>query len=307
MSEHPAAEVRTMRPCRYGLIGSGIAASLSPPLHEAEGAHHGLDLSYDLIDVEDPGTPADLGRLLGDAESSGFAGLNITHPFKQEVIPHLDRLSPQAADIGAVNTVVFDGGRRIGHNTDALGFAESFRQGLPGAPTRHVVQLGAGGAGAACAYAQLSAGTGRLTVADPDAARRTELVRAFAARFGADRITGISPDDLGEALASADGVVNASPVGMRAHPGTPMPVDLLRPGLWLVDIVYMPLDTPLLQAARSRGLRTIGGAGMCVFQAAAAFELITGLPPDTGRMLGHLRSLLAQRHGRIEGDRRCPA
>ncbi|MFI0357413.1 shikimate dehydrogenase [Actinomadura sp. 9N407] len=293
MSEHPITEVRAMRPCRYGLIGSGIGTSLSPALHEAEGGRHGLDLSYALIDIERPGTPADLGRLLSDAERVGFAGLNITHPFKQQVISHLDRLSPQAEAIGAVNTVVLEGGRRIGYNTDAMGFAESFRQGLPGAPTGHVVQLGAGGAGAACAYAQLSAGVGRLTVADPDPARRTELVRSFTARFGADRIIGIAPEDLGEALASADGVVNASPIGMRAHPGSPMPVELLRPGLWLVDIVYMPLNTPLLQAARSRGLRAIGGASMCVFQAAESFELITGRTPDTGRMLGHLKNLLA--------------
>ncbi|GAA2613409.1 shikimate dehydrogenase [Actinomadura fulvescens] len=278
--------------------------SLSPSLHEVEGAHHGLDLAYDLIDVDHPGTPADLGRLLGDAEAAGYAGLNITHPFKREVISHLDRLSPQAADIGAVNTVVFDGGRRVGHNTDAVGFAESFRAGLPGAPTRHVVQLGAGGAGSACAYALLSNGTGRLTLADPDAARRAELTEAFAARFGADRITGVAPDDLGEALASADGVVNASPVGMHSHPGTPMPVDLLFPGLWLVDIVYMPLDTPLLRAARSRGVRAIGGAAMCVFQAAAGFELITGRTPDTGRMLEHLRRLLAKRSGHPTTPRR---
>ncbi|MEW2357126.1 shikimate dehydrogenase [Spirillospora sp. NPDC029432] len=284
-----------MRPFRYGLIGSGIATSLSPPLHEAEGPHHGLDVSYALIDTARPGVPDDLGRLLDEAEAAGFAGVNITHPFKQRVIAELDRLSPQAADIGAVNTVVFTGGRRIGHNTDAAGFAESFRHGLPGAASGHVVQLGAGGAGAACAYAQLSGGTRRLTVADPDPVRRAGLVETFAARFGAGRIAGAAPEDLDGALASADGVVNASPVGMDAHPGTPLPPELLRPGQWLVDIVYMPLETPLLAAARARGLRAIGGAGMCVFQAAESFALITGRTPDTGRMLGRLERLLARR------------
>ncbi|WP_285696338.1 shikimate dehydrogenase [Actinomadura sp. NBRC 104412] len=289
-------------PCRYGLIGSGIGASLSPALHEGEGPHHGLDLTYELIDVQDPDTPDDLDRLLREAEEAGFAGLNVTHPFKQRVIPRLDGLSRQAEDIGAVNTIVFSGGRRVGHNTDAAGFAESFARELPGAATGHVVQLGAGGAGAACAHAQLTAGTGRLTIADPDPARRAALVGRLTARFGAGRIAGIPPSGLETALASADGVVNASPVGMRSHPGTPMPVDLLRPGLWLVDIVYMPLTTRLLQAARSRGVRAIGGAGMCVFQAAASFELITGRVPDTGRMLRHLRALLAERRSRP-----CPA
>lgn len=280
---------------RYGLIGAGIGTSLSPALHEREGAYHGLDLAYELIDVQDPGTPDDLDRLVREAEEAGFAGLNITHPFKQQVIPKLDGLSRQAADIGAVNTVVFAGGRRTGHNTDATGFAESFRRELPGAGTGHVVQLGAGGAGAACAYAQLCAGVRRLTVVDPDVARRTGLVGDFAAKFGAGRIAGAAPEALGEVLASADGVVNASPVGMRSHPGLPLPADLLDPRLWLVDIVYMPLNTPLLRAARSRGLRAAGGAAMCVYQAAESFELITGRSPDTGRMLGHLRSLLEER------------
>ncbi|GAA2409218.1 shikimate dehydrogenase [Actinomadura vinacea] len=284
-----------MRPCRYGLIGAGIGASLSPALHEAEGAHHGLDLSYELIDVERPGTPAGLGRLLREAAAAGFAGVNVTHPFKQQVIAELDRLSPQAAAVGAVNTVVFDGGRGTGHNTDVFGFAESFRRGLPEAATGHVVQLGAGGAGAACAYAQLTSGTERLTVADPDPRRRDDLVRTFARSFGPGRIGGVARDGLEEALRSADGVVNASPVGMRAHPGTPLPVELLHPRLWLVDVVYMPLNTPLLEAARARGLRALGGAAMCLYQAAEAFELFTGRTPDTGRMYRHLRRLLDER------------
>lgn len=286
-----------MQPCRYGLIGAGIRASLSPALHEAEGRHHGLDLAYALIDVDQPGTPADLARLLSDAEAAGLAGLNITHPFKQRVIGLLDQLSPQAGDIGAVNTVVFRDGKRLGYNTDAFGFAEAFRLGLPDAATDHVVQLGAGGAGAACAYAQLSAGVGQLTIVDPEIGRRAALVEAFAARFGDDRVIAATPDDLPAAIASADGVVNASPIGMRAHPGVPLPVELLRPGLWVMDVIYMPIETQLLRTARAKGLRAIGGTGMCVFQAAGAFELITGQTPDTGRMLSHLDRLLTQRMG----------
>ena len=281
-----------MTQCRYGLIGSDIATSLSPALHEAEGRAQGLDLTYTLIDTDGPGAPAGLSRLLTQAETQGYAGLNITHPFKQAVVPLLDELSPQARSIGAVNTVVFRDGRRLGFNTDAYGFTESFRRELPGAATGRVVQLGAGGAGAACAFAQLEAGVEHLTVVDPDADRRGLLAETLSVRFDIDRIAVAAPAELPALLAGADGLVNASPIGMRAKPGTPLPVDLLHPGLWIVDIIYMPVETPLLRAARGSGLRAIGGTSMCVFQAAAAFELFTGRAPDTGRMLEHLHRLL---------------
>ncbi|MBW6436076.1 shikimate dehydrogenase [Actinoplanes hulinensis] len=270
-----------MAASRCGLIGAGIGTSLSPALHEAEGRHHHLGLTYTLFDT---GETADLERLLDEADRAGFAGLNITHPFKQQVIKHLDDLSPQARDIGAVNTVVFRDGRRQGHNTDAYGFAQSFRSQLPGVTTRHVVQLGAGGAGAACAHALRELGAERLTIVDPDGARGAEL----AGRIGARHEKTATP----ELLADADGLVNASPIGMHHHPGTPLPAESLHRGLWVADIVYMPLETELLRAARARGLRTIGGTAMCAYQAAAAFELFTGRTPDIARMLLHLSQIL---------------
>jgi shikimate dehydrogenase len=269
------------------LIGAGIETSLSPALHEAEGRAHGLDLTYTLFDAE-----SGLGPLLDRAEAAGFAGVNITHPFKQQVVGLLDDLSPQARDIGAVNTVVFAGGRRVGHNTDAFGFAEAFRRGLPGAAVDRVVQLGAGGGGAACAFAQLGAGVRHLTVVDPDADRRGLLAEALSTRFELERIAVAPPAELPAALAAADGLVNASPVGMRANPGPPLPAGLLHPRMWVVDIVYMPVETRLLRSARAHGLRALGGAAMCVFQAAAAFQLFTGRTPDTARMLTHLTLLL---------------
>ncbi|MFF5291463.1 shikimate dehydrogenase [Paractinoplanes globisporus] len=280
-----------MPTCRCGLIGAGIGTSFSPPLHEAEGRHQGLDLSYVLFDVDGP---AQLTRAVDEAERAGFAGLNITHPFKREVIELLDDLSPQARDIGAVNTITFRDGRRQGFNTDAYGFTASFRASLPDVSTGRVVQLGAGGAGAACAYAQLGTGVGHLTVVDPDPGQRTGLAAALATQFAGDRFRVVPPEELKAAIADADGLVNASPIGMHTHPGLPLPAELLHGGLWVADIVYMPPDTALLRAARAAGLRTVGGAGMCTFQAAAAFELFTGRAPDTARMLRHLDVLLAE-------------
>ncbi|WP_250005189.1 shikimate dehydrogenase [Actinoplanes sp. M2I2] len=274
---------------RCGLIGAGIGTSLSPALHEAEARGHGLDLTYELFEAE---TPAALGALLSRAQESGYAGLNITHPFKQQVIGFLDHLSPQAGAIGAVNTVVFRDGQRVGHNTDAYGFTEAYR----GLVRGRVVQTGAGGAGAACAYAQLTMGVEHLTVVDPDAGRREQL----AARYDDPRLSVAAPRDLPAAIADAGGLVNASPAGMRAHPGLPLPTELLHRGLWVADIVYMPVETPLLRAARDAGLRAVGGTAMCAYQAAAAFELFTGRTPDTARMLRHLDAVLLEDGARHE-------
>jgi shikimate dehydrogenase len=284
-----------MAACRCGLIGAGIGTSLSPALHEAEGRSQGINLSYELFDVDRPGTPAALDRMLDRAERDGFAGLNITHPFKQQVIGLLDHLSPQARAIGAVNTVVFRDGGRHGYNTDAYGFTEAFRANLPDVATGRVVQLGAGGAGAACAFAQLSAGVRQLTVVDPDAGRRAQLAASLTTHFAGTRITVAAPPELPAAMADADGLVNASPVGMHADPRLPLPAELLHRGLWVFDIVYMPVETALLRAARAAGLRTLGGTAMCAYQAAAAFELLTGRTPDTARMLRDLDRLLAER------------
>lgn len=274
-----------MKSYLIGLVGSGIEPSLSPALHEAEAAHLGLHYVYRLLDTDVLGD--DMGELLRMVRRLGYDGLNITHPCKQTVIEHLDDLSGDARKLGAVNTVVFEAGRAIGHNTDWTGFAAAFAQGLPDAPTHRIVQLGAGGAGAAVAYALLSLGVGRLTIVDAEPQRAEEL----AQRLGDQRAHLATAGQLSDVLAKADGLVNASPVGMAQHPGIPLSGDLLRRQLWVADIVYRPLETELLRQARAVGCRTLDGGGMAVLQAAHALELFTGCTPDTGRMLAHLKEL----------------
>jgi shikimate dehydrogenase len=275
-----------------GLIGAGIRASLSPVLHEREAGELGLRYAYQLIDLDQLGLHAsDTGALVEAARREGFTGLNITHPCKQVVVEHLDELSPQASALGAVNTVVFDGEGAIGHNTDWPGFEESFRRGLPGVMTDDVVLLGAGGAGAAVAHAALSLGTDRLTVVDAETERAQALAGALVRRFGDGRSTWADLQALPRRLAGADGLIHATPTGMAQHPGAAVPVRLLHPDLWVADLVYRPLDTELLRAARERGCRTLDGGGMAVFQAADAFELFTGLKPDRERMLRHFAAL----------------
>ena len=268
-----------------GLVGSGIGPSASPALHEREADELGLRYLYRRLDLDVLRRP--VADVLAAARLAGFDGLNVTHPAKQEVVPHLDELSPEAAALGAVNTVVFDGGRAIGHNTDATGFARSLTRGLPDVRMDDVVLLGAGGAGAAVAHALLSLGTGRLTIHDVDGGRSAKLVDALRRRFGAGRA---ETGDL-DAVHRADGLVHATPTGMAAHPGSPIPAELLRPGLWVADIVYRPLETALLAGARARGCRVLHGGGMVVLQAAESFRLFTGVEPDPARMLRHFDAL----------------
>jgi shikimate dehydrogenase len=230
-----------------------------------------------------------LPDLLVAAERMGFSGLNITHPCKQAVVPLLDDISPEASALGAVNTVLLRGGKRIGHNTDWWGFAENFRRGLPDVPLRHVVQFGAGGAGAAVARAALTLGVQGLAIFDVDCERTNALVARLGLEVGDTRV--VAGTDIAAEVAIADGVINATPVGMAKYPGLPLPSELLRPDLWVAEIVYFPLETALLRAARSVGCRTLDGGGMAVFQAVEAFRLFTGLQADADRMLRHFAQM----------------
>lgn len=277
-----------------GLIGSGIQRSLTPAMHEEEARHHGLRLHYQLIDLDRAGPRgAELPALVASARTMGFAGLNITYPCKQAVIPLLDDLSEEARAMGAVNTVVNQGGRLVGHNTDGSGWSWGFRRALPNADLERVVLLGAGGAGSAIAHAVLRLGAAELRLVDSDGARAAELAQRLDDLYGAGRVTALA--DAGAALADATGLIHATPTGMDKLPGLPLPESLLRPELWVAEIVYFPLETQLLKAARARGCATVDGGTMAVGQAIGAFELFTGIKPDADRMEAHLRRLLAQR------------
>jgi quinate/shikimate dehydrogenase (NAD+) len=279
-----------------GLIGAGIGTSLSPALHEHEAGCLGLDYAYRVLDIDELGVePREIGALLERAREQGFDGLNVTHPCKQLVLEHLDALTEEAAALGAVNTVVLRDGRALGDNTDGTGFAESFRRGLPGAQLDRALLIGAGGAGAAVAHALLGLGCVTLEVLDTDRERAEGLVEALRARFGPERARVAEPlrdPRAGSgALAGFDGVVNATPTGMVGHGGTPVPKQLLRPDLWVADVVYRPLETELLRDARAAGCRTLDGGGMVVLQAAGSFERFTGRTADRDRMLRHFATL----------------
>ncbi len=276
-----------------GLIGAGIQKSLTPAMQEEEARAQGLRLHYQLIDLDVTGSDArQLPTLLAAARTMGFAGLNITFPCKQAVIPLLDELSDEARAMGAVNTVVFRDGRLTGHNTDGSGWAWGFRRTLPDADLACVVLLGAGGAGSAIAHAVLRLGAKRLRIVDSDAARAQGLADALNALYG-PRAEGHT--DIANALQGATGLIHATPTGMAKLPGLPLPADLLRPALWVSEVVYFPLETELLAAARARGCRVIDGGTMAVGQAVGAFEHFAGLKADPERMERHFRRLIDER------------
>lgn len=268
---------------KSGLIGRSIQASRSPWLHEEEARAQGRDLRYALVDFDALALPdSALGAQLVRLREEGYHGFNVTYPFKQAVMPLLDDLAESARIVGAVNTVAIRDGRLTGHNTDMIGFRESLRSGLPAARLDHVLQVGAGGAGAAVANALLSLGVRHLRLADVDLARAGDLAQRLREPFPHAVIEAAAPAQSG--IEAVDGIVNATPIGMTSKPGTPIETAALRAEQWVADIVYFPRETQLLREARAAGCAVLDGTGMVIRQAAEAFEIITGHRADVTRM-----------------------
>jgi shikimate dehydrogenase len=273
-----------------GLIGSGIRRSLAPVIQEGEAEHHGLHLHYQIIDTAEAASPDVLSNLLDAAKVMGFAGLNITFPFKQAVLPLLDEVDPQARAMNAVNCVTIQNGRTKGYNTDGAGWAWGFQRMMPRADLSRVVLLGCGGAGSAVAYAALGLGVQKLVLVDSDISRSVELRHHLSKHFGAQRIEVVS--DIASAMRKASGLIHATPMGMHKLPGMALPAELLQPAMWVSDLVYVPMQTELLKAAQAKGCATLDGGHMNVGQGFLNFKLFTGLEPDVARMDAHFRQLV---------------
>jgi len=276
-----------------GLIGSGIRESLTPAMHEREGEFHDMRYVYKRIDFSELDVDSSsLPELLTAAERMSFTGLNITHPCKQEIIQYLDDISDEAASIGAVNTVVLTAKGRVGYNTDGAAFLKSFQLELGQQPTDHIVLFGAGGAGTAIAHVMAGRLAKRLTVFDIRRERARKLVDVLRRKY-----PGLSVevgDDKRAAVSVANGVINATPIGMASEPGMVLSPKLLRPTMWVADAIYFPIETELLRIAKTIECPTMNGGRMAVFQAADAFHLFTGVRPDSDRMLQHFDSLVRE-------------
>lgn len=278
-----------------GLIGQGVLPSLTPALHEREADHHGIRYLYRPLDLDLMSYgPAQVGNLVRAAAEFGYTAFNVTHPCKQLVMDSLDEASEDTQRLGAANTVLVRDGKLIGHNTDFSGFSSALATGLPGVAVDRVVQLGAGGAGSAVSYALLAAGVSSLSIADLDVARAEERATVLSGLFPNASVAAFDRGDIAAALADANGFVHATPVGMHSHPGMPIDATLLRPDLWVADVVYRPLETELVRTARNLGCQVLDGGYMAVGQAADAFSLITGISPDRERMRRHFLELIAE-------------
>jgi shikimate dehydrogenase len=278
-----------------GLIGDGVLPSLSPPLHEQEADQQGLRYLYRPLDLEVMGRrPEEVGAILREAAALGYSAFNITHPCKQLVMSDLDEVAPDAARVEAVNTVLVEDGRLVGHNTDVSGFSAALATGLPDADLGHVVQLGAGGAGSAVAHAVLTAGAARLDLVDVDTRRARDLAARLGEHFPGARVAAVGREVVPALLGRATGLVQCTPIGMHHHPGTPVDPRLLRSDIWVADIIYRPVETELVHAARALGCDVLDGGHMAVGQAVDAFRLITGVEPDRVRMRAHFLELVAQ-------------
>ncbi len=272
-----------------GLIGAPIAHSAAPAMHEAAGAATGIRVHYQLIEV--PGADAALLRsLLEGVRRMGFAGVNVTFPYKEAVLPLLDAIAPEAAPIGAVNTVVAKNGKLTGYNTDTTGFARAITEDIAVPAAGPVALVGAGGVGRAAGFALSRLGVPDLRILDRDPDKAEGLARDLG--HGARAMT-----DLATALAGAAGVVNATPVGMLPDRNTPIPVALLRADLWVADVVYYPLMTPLLVAAQAVGARIVTGRALTIHQAADAFALFTGERPPVAPLGAAFDAVIAARAG----------
>lgn len=288
----PSAGRYRAGPYRVGLLGHGIGPSLSPALHEREAAHLGLDYSYvtvDLIDQPSVELEAELDRL----EAAGFAATNVTHPFKRQVLEHVDRLSDAVEEIGSANLVLLGPGGRTAHNTDSTAFRSSLEEFLADRPRRQALQVGAGGAGLATAHSLVAMGFEEVVVHDVVEEAAAALVERFAGRHPAVRFV-TTGGDLGPWLPLVDGVVHVTPTGMAQHPGVAFAPEELSPSAWVSEVVYRPLETELVRRARAHGLATLDGGLMAVGQAVDSIRLITGLEPDRDRMVAHLHELVGR-------------
>ncbi|MGY3485817.1 shikimate dehydrogenase [Bradyrhizobium sp. USDA 4011] len=272
-----------------GLIGYPIAHSAAPAMHEQAAAVLGVRCHYQLVEVKGAGRD-DLRAMLEGVRRLGFAGVNVTFPYKEAVVDLLDDLAPDARAIGAVNTIVASGARLVGHNTDATGFARAIEPLLAGAPRGPIALIGAGGVGKAIAFAIAGLGVTGIRIFDADAAKAAQLAAQLRDRYA------VHATSVAAAADGAVGLVNATPVGMLPSRDTPVPDALLRSSMWVADAVYTPLWTPLLTAAKARGASVLTGRDLAINASADAFKLFTGLTPPHAAMANAFDAVMAARY-----------
>ena len=272
-----------------GLIGDNIGASRAPLLHRLAGAQHGIDVAYDRLVPREMGKPFD--ALFDHVAQAGYRGINVTYPYKEKAALRVRITDPLVQAMGAVNTVLFGKDQPEGFNTDYSGFLSAYRAARGDLAPGVVLLIGAGGVGRSLAFALAGLGAAELRIADLDSARARALANALRAGFPDLPITlAQSAADLAQGV---EGVLNATPVGMVGHDGTPLPRNAMPARGWAFDAVYTPVNTAFLSDAAAAGLTAISGYELFIGQGVDAWHLFAGLPLDETRLRADLTARVA--------------
>lgn len=266
------------QPIKLGLLGNNIGRSQAKNLHELLGEMHGLDVTYQPMDLLDREQSVSIAVELERCRNEGFRGVNVTHPYKRDAFAHVPTVTGFPKGLTSVNTVLFSESGMLGDNTDFTGccrafrchFGEAFRPG-------RVLMLGAGGVGVAIAYAMKRLGVDELVIHDVRADLAQELVTRMHICQRESRLAG--PDLVAE-MQNADGLINATPIGMFQYPGNPFPEEGFGNQRWAFDAVYTPQYTQFLQQCGQCGIETLTGFYLFLYQGVDAFERFTGFTVD---------------------------
>lgn len=261
---------------RLGLIGDKIQRSRSPELHRLAGRLSGIEVTYESL------IPPELGETFDDVlaacDHRGFRGVNITYPYKERVLEHVASPPRDLAALGACNTVLFEGTELCGFNTDFSGFASAFLHRFGKASPGVVAMAGAGGVGKAIAFALARLGASELRLCDPDEGRARQLAQALGPAATGMYIS--IAGDIATAAEGADGIVNATPLGMDGVGGNAIPASALPGRRWAFDAVYTPEWTGFLREARAAGVDVMTGFDLFLFQGIDAFRIFSGFAVD---------------------------
>ncbi len=272
-----------------GIIGHPVAHSLSPLMHNSASEYLSLPYTYNAFDVE----PANLKKALDGMRAIGIAGINVTVPYKEKVVPFLDSLDENAIQIGAVNTITLKSGKLFGSNTDGIGFIRSLKKSRFRPRGKSVAMIGAGGSARAIAVSLFKAGISSLSIINRSGARGKNLVNALK-NIGECRFISSRSAEALKAVSSSDLVIQTTSLGMKMSDPLPLAGANLRKGQYLYDIIYAPKETRFLKNARARGARTINGLGMLLYQGSESFKIWTGRRFPEEKVLKRLNKFLSR-------------
>lgn len=267
---------------KLGLLGNNLGRSRAKHLHELLGELHNLTVTYEPIDLIDRPEPMSIGNELQRCQRLGFRGVNVTHPYKRKALDFVKTVEHFPEGMASVNTVLFKGQKMLADNTDYSGCCRSFKklfntQFRPG----RVLMLGAGGVGVAIAYALRESGADELVIYDT----QEDLAKILVDQLkGSNMSVRLADPDLIMEMRGVDGLVNATPVGMFQYPGNPFPSDGFENQLWAFDAVYTPENTEFLNHCKIKGIRTMSGFYLFLYQGLDAFKHFTGIDADAAHV-----------------------